>query len=162
MNQSFGPSEGQIRQSRLSFDGRPAEVVNQSLGPRCARLFSQDAADGSDAPLLQAFDELVLLKRGGRTMYAGPTGHNSQKLIDYFQSIPDVPQIQEGINPGGQSCLPCLHAYMANQKGLALRVCRERVQANTNEADSYARYDLAFCQSLWPQACACAAQKSLQ
>lgn len=33
-------------------------------------------------------------------MYAGPTGHNSQQLIDYFQSIPDVPQIQEGINPG--------------------------------------------------------------
>ena len=50
--------------------------------------------------LWQAFDELVLLKRGGRIMYAGPTGHNSQKLIDYFQAIPDVPSIEEGINPG--------------------------------------------------------------
>ncbi len=56
---------------------------------------------------VQAFDELILLKRGGRTMYAGPTGYNSQHLIDYFQSIPDVPQIQEGINPG----IPSLNAH---------------------------------------------------
>lgn len=49
---------------------------------------------------LQAFDELLLLKRGGRVMYAGPTGHNSQELIDYFESIPDVPRITSGINPG--------------------------------------------------------------
>ena len=52
------------------------------------------------ALFLQAFDELVLLKRGGRMMYAGPTGHNSQKLIAYFEAIPGVVAIKEGINPG--------------------------------------------------------------
>ena len=32
-------------------------------------------------------------------MYAGPTGHNSQALIDYFESIPDVPKIVDKVNP---------------------------------------------------------------
>ena len=32
-------------------------------------------------------------------MYAGPTGHNSQALIDYFESIPDVPKIVDRVNP---------------------------------------------------------------
>ena len=32
-------------------------------------------------------------------MYAGPTGHNSQALIDYFESIPDVPKIVDTVNP---------------------------------------------------------------
>jgi hypothetical protein len=32
-------------------------------------------------PLLQ----LLLLKRGGRVIYAGELGHYSQKLVDYFQ-----------------------------------------------------------------------------
>ena len=51
------------------------------------------------AVLLQSFDELVLLKPGGRMIYCGPTGHNSQQLIDYFQALDGVPRIQEGINP---------------------------------------------------------------
>lgn len=49
---------------------------------------------------LQAFDELVLLKRGGRVMYTGPTGHNSKKMVAYFENIPDVPPLKDGINPG--------------------------------------------------------------
>lgn len=51
------------------------------------------------AGLLQSFDELVLLKPGGRMIYGGPTGHNSEQLIDYFQALDGVPRIQEGINP---------------------------------------------------------------
>jgi inactivated superfamily I helicase len=48
---------------------------------------------------MQAFDELHLLKRGGRTIYAGPTGHESAELISYFEAIPGVPPIQPGMNP---------------------------------------------------------------
>ncbi len=47
----------------------------------------------------QAFDELLLLKRGGRTIYAGPTGVESAELVAYFEAIPGVPAIGEGINP---------------------------------------------------------------
>ena len=48
---------------------------------------------------LQAFDELHLLKRGGRTTYAGPTGRESAELISYFEAVPGVPPIQPGMNP---------------------------------------------------------------
>ena len=45
------------------------------------------------------FDELLLLKRGGETIYAGPLGVESRDLVAYFQSIPGVPAIDEGYNP---------------------------------------------------------------
>ena len=49
--------------------------------------------------LMQAFDELLLLKRGGRVIYNGPTGRDSSDLVTYFQHIQGVPKIEEGINP---------------------------------------------------------------
>ncbi len=39
------------------------------------------------------------MQRGGQVLYAGPLGHHSQKLIDYFQAVEGVPKIKEGINP---------------------------------------------------------------
>lgn len=38
--------------------------------------------------IAQAFDELLLLKRGGRTIYCGPLGRQSADLIAYFQVSP--------------------------------------------------------------------------
>jgi hypothetical protein len=35
----------------------------------------------------QSFDELLLMKRGGRIIFHGPLGHQSCKLIEYFQVI---------------------------------------------------------------------------
>ena len=37
------------------------------------------------AVLFEHFDELVLLKSGGRVVYHGPLGHDSQDLIHYFE-----------------------------------------------------------------------------
>ena len=48
---------------------------------------------------MQAFDELLLLKRGGRTIYCGPTGHESQQLVQYFESHRGVNPIPAGTNP---------------------------------------------------------------
>jgi ATP-binding cassette, subfamily G (WHITE), member 2, SNQ2 len=36
--------------------------------------------------LFEHFDELLLLKSGGRVVYHGPLGHDSRTLIDYFES----------------------------------------------------------------------------
>ena len=47
----------------------------------------------------QSFDELLLLKRGGRTIYFGPTGDRSAELVRYFEGIPGVPHIENGMNP---------------------------------------------------------------
>ncbi|EFJ21485.1 hypothetical protein SELMODRAFT_443490 [Selaginella moellendorffii] len=49
--------------------------------------------------IFEAFDELLLMKRGGRVIYAGSLGKNSHKLVEYFQGISGVPNIREGYNP---------------------------------------------------------------
>lgn len=49
--------------------------------------------------IFEAFDELLLMKRGGQVIYAGPLGQNSSKIIEYFESIPGVPKIKEKYNP---------------------------------------------------------------
>ncbi|XP_051118241.1 pleiotropic drug resistance protein 2-like isoform X2 [Andrographis paniculata] len=49
--------------------------------------------------IFEAFDELLLLKRGGRVIYAGPIGWRSQNLIEYFEAIPGIRKIEDGYNP---------------------------------------------------------------
>ncbi|XP_021846147.1 ABC transporter G family member 39 isoform X2 [Spinacia oleracea] len=49
--------------------------------------------------IFEAFDELLLMKRGGQVIYAGPLGHQSHELIEYFEAIPAVPKIKDGYNP---------------------------------------------------------------
>eukprot|EP00252_Welwitschia_mirabilis_P000940 TRINITY_DN10929_c0_g1_i1.p1 TRINITY_DN10929_c0_g1~~TRINITY_DN10929_c0_g1_i1.p1 ORF type:complete len:1465 (-),score=160.32 TRINITY_DN10929_c0_g1_i1:229-4623(-) len=49
--------------------------------------------------IFEAFDELLLMKRGGRVIYTGPLGRLSHKLIEYFEAIPGVPRITDGYNP---------------------------------------------------------------
>lgn len=49
--------------------------------------------------IFEAFDELLLMKRGGQVIYAGPLGHNSHKLVEYFEAVPGVPKVRDGQNP---------------------------------------------------------------
>ncbi|KAM3351058.1 hypothetical protein ACQJBY_023217 [Aegilops geniculata] len=49
--------------------------------------------------IFEAFDELFLMKRGGEEIYVGPLGHNSSKLIEYFEGIEGVSKIKDGYNP---------------------------------------------------------------
>ncbi|KAH7352828.1 hypothetical protein KP509_19G065900 [Ceratopteris richardii] len=49
--------------------------------------------------IFESFDELLLMKRGGRVIYAGPLGTRSVDLIKYFEAIPGVHQITDGYNP---------------------------------------------------------------
>ncbi|KAJ4825747.1 hypothetical protein Tsubulata_042317 [Turnera subulata] len=49
--------------------------------------------------IFEAFDELLLMKRGGELIYSGPLGQNSQEMIQYFEAIPGAPKIQRNYNP---------------------------------------------------------------
>ncbi|XP_015873783.3 ABC transporter G family member 31 [Ziziphus jujuba] len=49
--------------------------------------------------IFEAFDELLLMKRGGRVIYGGKLGVHSQIMIDYFQSIKGITPITDGYNP---------------------------------------------------------------
>ncbi|VAI77417.1 unnamed protein product [Triticum turgidum subsp. durum] len=49
--------------------------------------------------IFEAFDELLLLKRGGQVIYSGILGRNSQEMVEYFEAIPRVPKIKDKYNP---------------------------------------------------------------
>ncbi|KAM0897411.1 hypothetical protein ACQ4PT_022583 [Festuca glaucescens] len=49
--------------------------------------------------IFEAFDELLLMKRGGEEIYAGPLGHHSCELIKYYEGIQGVSKIKDGYNP---------------------------------------------------------------
>uniref|UniRef100_A0A161ZXM9 ABC transporter domain-containing protein n=1 Tax=Daucus carota subsp. sativus TaxID=79200 RepID=A0A161ZXM9_DAUCS len=49
--------------------------------------------------IFEAFDELFLLKRGGREIYVGPVGRQSCELIKYFEDIDGISKIKDGYNP---------------------------------------------------------------
>ncbi|KAF7135655.1 hypothetical protein RHSIM_Rhsim08G0079000 [Rhododendron simsii] len=49
--------------------------------------------------IFEAFDEIILMKRGGQIIYSGELGKHSNKLIEYFEAIPGVPKIRENYNP---------------------------------------------------------------
>ncbi|XP_039114168.1 ABC transporter G family member 41-like [Dioscorea cayenensis subsp. rotundata] len=49
--------------------------------------------------IFEAFDELMLMKKGGELIYSGPLGQHSSKVIEYFERVPGVPKIKENCNP---------------------------------------------------------------
>lgn len=51
------------------------------------------------ALLLQSFDEMLLLKRGGEVIYNGALGNEAENLVSYLSALPNVPAIQPGTNP---------------------------------------------------------------
>ncbi|XP_063936487.1 ABC transporter G family member 32-like [Daucus carota subsp. sativus] len=49
--------------------------------------------------IFESFDELLLMKRGGQLIYAGPLGNNSHKLVQFFEAVEGVSPIRPGCNP---------------------------------------------------------------
>uniref|UniRef100_A0A6J1C459 ABC transporter G family member 31-like n=1 Tax=Momordica charantia TaxID=3673 RepID=A0A6J1C459_MOMCH len=49
--------------------------------------------------IFEAFDELLLMKRGGRVIYGGKLGTHSQIMINYFEGITGVAPILNSYNP---------------------------------------------------------------
>ena len=46
---------------------------------------------------MQAFDELLLLRRGGQAIFFGPLGGpGAPALLSYLQALPGVPRITQG------------------------------------------------------------------
>ncbi|XP_057834777.2 ABC transporter G family member 35 isoform X2 [Cryptomeria japonica] len=49
--------------------------------------------------IFEAFDELLLMKKGGQIIYNGPLGRNSHMIVEYFEAIPGVTKIKDKYNP---------------------------------------------------------------
>ncbi|RDX80824.1 Pleiotropic drug resistance protein 3, partial [Mucuna pruriens] len=82
------------------LDARAAAVVMRAVknvvgtGRTVACTIHQPSID-----IFEAFDELVLMKSGGRLIYSGPLGKHSNRVIEYFERIPGVPKIKDNYNP---------------------------------------------------------------
>ncbi|OWZ04055.1 ABC transporter [Phytophthora megakarya] len=59
------------------------------------------------------FDSLLLLKRGGETVFYGDLGPKCRNLIDYFEGIPGVAPLPKGYNPATWM-LECIGAGVGN------------------------------------------------
>ncbi|OQR89249.1 ATP-binding Cassette (ABC) Superfamily [Thraustotheca clavata] len=51
------------------------------------------------AEVFDMFDNLLLLKRGGETVFFGDLGPHAVNMINYFKSIPNTPPLIQGANP---------------------------------------------------------------
>ncbi|KAJ8768124.1 hypothetical protein K2173_021064 [Erythroxylum novogranatense] len=82
------------------LDARAAAIVMRtvkstvSTGRTVVCTIHQPSID-----IFEAFDELLLMKRGGQMIYAGPLGRHSDKLVEYFEAVPGIPKIKQGYNP---------------------------------------------------------------
>eukprot|EP00644_Phytophthora_capsici_P014051 jgi/Phyca11/539268/estExt2_Genewise1Plus.C_PHYCAscaffold_30168 len=59
------------------------------------------------------FDHLLLLKRGGETVFVGELGEKCRKLVEYFESIPGVSPLPDRYNPATWM-LECIGAGVNN------------------------------------------------
>ncbi|XP_047320053.1 pleiotropic drug resistance protein 1-like [Impatiens glandulifera] len=82
------------------LDARAAAIVMRTLrnivdtGRTIVCTIHQPSID-----IIDSFDELLLLKRGGKQIYFGPLGQHSIDLINYFEAISGVEKIKDGYNP---------------------------------------------------------------
>ncbi|RLN66170.1 hypothetical protein BBJ29_009413, partial [Phytophthora kernoviae] len=65
------------------------------------------------AEVFYLFDSLLLLQRGGQTVFYGDLGENCRNLINYFEGIPGVASLPEDYNPATWM-LECIGAGVNN------------------------------------------------
>jgi hypothetical protein len=110
--------------------------------------------------------QLLLLKQGGQVVYAGPLGHHSHKLIEYFEAVPGVPKIKEGLNPStwvldltSQRSESNLHVDFAEIYAKSPLYQRNEVLVKQLSSPAPDAEDLSFptkyAQSFWQQCLAC-------
>lgn len=66
------------------------------------------------AEVFYVFDSLLLLKKGGETVFYGELGPDCRNLIDYFEGIPGVKPLPNGYNPATWM-LECIGAGVRNE-----------------------------------------------
>jgi ABC-type multidrug transport system ATPase subunit len=88
--------------------------------------------------IFEMFDELLLLKKGGRTVFFGELGQCCKGLVDYFESL-GAPPIEVGENPANWMLkvitaedAPCDYAEAFNESELHKRMMQRIDSFNEN------------------------------
>eukprot|EP00644_Phytophthora_capsici_P011626 jgi/Phyca11/509804/fgenesh2_kg.PHYCAscaffold_50_\ len=81
--------------------------------PRSPKEFADVFKQSPSSEVFYLFDSLLLLKRGGETVFYGNLGENCRNLIDYFENIPGVAPSPVGYNPATWM-LECIGAGVSN------------------------------------------------
>ncbi|KAL3664310.1 hypothetical protein V7S43_010635 [Phytophthora oleae] len=92
------------------------------------------------AEVFSVFDSLLLLKRGGETVFAGDLGDNASEMITYFESIEGVAMLKADYNPATWM-LEVIGAGVGNSIGLKTDFVEvfkgskvfKRLEANMNQ-----------------------------
>ncbi|KAG7388652.1 hypothetical protein PHYPSEUDO_011979 [Phytophthora pseudosyringae] len=71
------------------------------------------------AEVFYLFDSLLLLKRGGETVFYGDLGKNCRNLVDYFENVPGVAPLPKDYNPATWM-LECIGAGVNNSAAGAM------------------------------------------
>ncbi|EPS67051.1 hypothetical protein M569_07724, partial [Genlisea aurea] len=116
--------------------------------------------------IFDAFDELLLLKRGGEEIYVGPLGRHSCELIKYFEGIKGVSRIKDSYNPATwmlevtsisqEEALGVNFAQIFKESELRRRnmtMIKELSSPAPNSTDLY--FPTTYSQSFWTQFKAC-------
>eukprot|EP00981_Chlorochromonas_danica_P012641 scaffold5237_cov170-Ochromonas_danica.AAC.17 len=119
---------GDVNTGGLSFEQRKRVSIGTELAANPSILFLDEPTTGLDSfaaqalvrnirtvaetgrtvvctihqpssAIFHAFDNLLLLKRGGQVVYFGPIGEQGRDLIGYFESAPNVTPIPSQVNP---------------------------------------------------------------
>ncbi|RVX01542.1 Pleiotropic drug resistance protein 3 [Vitis vinifera] len=103
---------------------------------------------------------LILMKRGGRIIYAGELGKHSSKLIQYFEEIPGVPKFNANRNPAtwmlevtgpsAEAQLGSDFAYLYNKSHLCCTSLAERTENVTIEIPYILLQSLLFVTITYP------------
>ncbi|ETI46677.1 hypothetical protein F442_08871 [Phytophthora nicotianae P10297] len=65
------------------------------------------------------FDSLLLLKRGGETVFFGDLGHKCKHLVNYFEALPGISPLPSKYNPATWM-LECIGAGVSNNSADAM------------------------------------------
>ncbi|RWR96557.1 pleiotropic drug resistance protein 3-like protein isoform X1 [Cinnamomum micranthum f. kanehirae] len=89
-----------IDEPTTGLDARTAAIVMRAVrnvvetGRTVVCTIHQPSID-----IFESFDELILIKKGGRIIYSGQLGWHSKNVINYFESVPGIPKIKDNHNP---------------------------------------------------------------
>ncbi|KAI3676032.1 hypothetical protein L1987_85628 [Smallanthus sonchifolius] len=87
-------------ESGLSIEQRKRLTIAVEVVANPSIIFMDEPTTGLDARSSAiVMRALILLKNGGRMIYCGPLGHDSSRVIEYFESISGVPKIRDNYNP---------------------------------------------------------------